>query len=95
MTYFGSYKTLIGVKPLGIRYYKVNGFIRVYGGTIYLVPFGPEKYHAICNRIRYLISLKSGITYVFSHNCARMRTNIYDTLCIDWTLTLHFVMSIH
>ena len=65
MTYFGSYKTLIGVKPLGIRYYKVNGFIRVYGGTIYLVPFGPEKYHAICNRIRYLISLKSGIAYVF------------------------------
>ena len=37
-------------------------------GTSYLVLFGPEKYDAIYNRIRYLISQKGGITYVISHN---------------------------
>ena len=41
---------------------KVDGFITVYDGTRYLVLFGPEKNDAICNRIRYLISQKSGIT---------------------------------
>ena len=39
-----SYKTLIGAKPLRIRFNKVDGFIRVYGGTRYLVLFGTEKY---------------------------------------------------
>ena len=43
----------------------VNGFIRDYDGTKYLVLFGLEKYDAIYDRIRYLIGLKSGITYIF------------------------------
>ena len=38
-----SYKTLIGAKPLHIRFGKVDGFIRVYDGTRYLVLFCPEK----------------------------------------------------
>ena len=42
-----SYKTLIGAKPLRIRFNKVDGFIRVYGGTRYLVLFGTEKYDFI------------------------------------------------
>ena len=33
----------------------------MYGGTSYLTLFGTEKYDAVYNRIRYLIS----ITYVF------------------------------
>ena len=33
-------------------------------GTRYLELFGPEKYDAIFDRIRYLISQKSGISYV-------------------------------
>ena len=44
---------------------KVDGFIRYYDGTRYLVPFGLKKYDAILDRIRYLIGLKAGITYVF------------------------------
>ena len=32
-----SYKTLMGAKPLRIRFDKKNGFIRVYDGTRYLV----------------------------------------------------------
>ena len=51
-----SHKTLIGVRFLRIMFDKVDGFITVYDETRYLVIFGPEKYDAICNRIRYLIS---------------------------------------
>ena len=60
-----SYKTLIGAKPLCIRLDKVDRFIRVYDGTRYLVLFRPEKYDAIFNRIRYLISQKSGIIMLY------------------------------
>ena len=57
-----SYKTLIGSKPLRIRFDKIDGFIRIYDGTRYLTLFGSEKYGTIYNRIRYLISLKSSMT---------------------------------
>ena len=40
-------------------------FFRDYDGTKCLVLFCLEKYVAIYNRIRYLIELKSSITYVF------------------------------
>ena len=59
-------KTLIDSKSLCIRFDKIDGFIRIYDGTRYLTLFDSEKYDAIYNRIRYLISLKSGITYIFS-----------------------------
>ena len=42
-----SKKILIGAKPLSIRFDKVDGFIRVYDGTRYLVLFGPQKYDTI------------------------------------------------
>ena len=68
MIYDISYKTLIGVKPLRIIFNKIDGFIRVYDGIRYLTLFSSEKYCAIYNRIRYLISLKSSITF-FSLLC--------------------------
>ena len=37
LAYGISYKTLIGAEPLRIRFDKVDGFIRVYDGTRYLV----------------------------------------------------------
>ena len=59
-----SYETLIAAKLLGIiRLDKIDGFIRDYIGTRYLVPLGPEKYDTIYKRIKYIISLKSGITF--------------------------------
>ena len=60
MVYNILYKTLIGEKLLRIRLDKVDGFIKVYDGTRYLVLFGPEKYDAIYNKIRYFVSQKSG-----------------------------------
>ena len=61
-----SYKTLIHPKPLRIRFDQISGFIRIYDGTKYLTVFGSEKYNAIYNRTRYLISQKSGIKYIIS-----------------------------
>ena len=37
------YKTLIGSKPLHIRFNKIDGFVRICNGTRYLVLFGCQK----------------------------------------------------
>ena len=52
---------------------KVNGFFRVYDKTRYLALFNLEKYNVIYDRIRYLIGLKSSITYVFSYNFGKIK----------------------
>ena len=87
-----SYKTLINSKPLRIRFFKIDGIIRIYDGTRYLTLFRSEKYDAIYNRIRYLISQKSGITYIFSHNFAKIKVDSYDSLPMEKRLTLHNVI---
>ena len=43
----------MGAKSLRIRFDKVNGFIKVYDGIRYLVLFGPERYDAIYDLIKY------------------------------------------
>ena len=42
LNYDISYKTLIGPKPLRIIFDKIDGFIRIYDRTRYLVLFGPD-----------------------------------------------------
>ena len=61
---------------------------RVYDETKYLVLISSEKDDAIYDRIRYLISLKSGIIYVISHNYVRIKVDSYDALPLEKTLTL-------
>ena len=46
-----------------------------------LVLFAPEKHDAIYNRIRYLISQKIGITYVY----AKTKIDSYDSLPLEET----------
>ena len=95
MSYFDliSDKSLIDSKPLRIRFDKIDGFIRIYDGTRYLTLFGSEKYDAIYNRIRYLISLKIDITYIFSHYFSKSKYDSYDSLPIERRLTLHNVIT--
>ena len=50
MIYDISYKTLIGAKPLRVRFDKVDEFIRVYYGTRHLVLLDPEKYDIFYNK---------------------------------------------
>ena len=49
----------------------------------YLVLFGPEKCDAIYNRIRYVISEKSGITYFIYQNYAIFKVDSYDSLRLE------------
>ena len=72
-----SYKTLIDPKPLRIRFFRL---------------FGSEKYEAISKRTRYLISQKSGITYIFSLYFAKIKVDSYNSLPIEKRLTLHNVI---
>ena len=88
-----SYKTLIDSKPLRVRFDKIDEFMDgVYDETRYLVLFGAEKYDSNYNRIRYLIGVKSGILYVFSHNYARIKVDSYDSLSLRKALTFYNVL---
>ena len=71
-----------------IRFNKIEGIIRIYDGTRYLTLFYTEEYDAIYDRIRYLISLKSNITYIFSHYFAKFKVDSYGSLPIEKTLTV-------
>ena len=51
--------------------------------------FGSEKHDAIYNRIIYLRSLKTNITYVFSHYYAKIKVDSYDSLAIEGRFILH------
>ena len=92
MIYDILYKTLIGPKPLRIKFDKRDGFIRIYDGTRHLTLFGFENYDVIYNRTRYLISLKSIITYIFSFYFAKIKVDLYDYLPTEKRLTLHNVL---
>ena len=69
------HKTLIGSKPLQIRFNKIDRIIRIYDGTRYLTMFGTKNYDAIYNRIRCLVSLKSSIIYIFSHYNVKIKVD--------------------
>ena len=55
-------------------------------GTRYLVLFGSANYDFICNRIRYLIGIKSRITYFISHNYAKTKVDSYYSLSLEETV---------
>ena len=75
-----SYKSLINSKRLRIRSNKIDGFIRVYDETRYLVLTRSKKYDFIYKRIRYLKSAKSGTTDIISHSYAKIKVDSYNSL---------------
>ena len=96
LIYNMAYKTLIGAKLSHIRFNinKIGGFIRVFDGSRYLVLFGPEQNDAIYNKIRYLISQKSGIAYVLCLTIMQKSKLILMILYLQKkTLTLHNVIK--
>ena len=66
--------------------------MRIYDRSRYLTLFGTKKYNAINDRIRYVMSLKGGITYIFSHYFAKVKADSYDFLPIEKIWTLHNVI---
>ena len=57
---------------------RVDGFIRDYDGTEYLVLFGFEKYNVIYDRIRHLIRIKRWYYICFSHTYAKTKIGLDD-----------------
>ena len=88
-----SYKSSTGPKPLHIRFYKTNGFIRVLDAEIEdLVLFDYELFDKTCDRIKYLISKKNGITDSINHNFGKIRIDSFNFLLIEKILTFNNVM---
>ena len=53
--------------------------------------FGSKKYDSIYNRIRCYIRVKGGITFIISHNYAKMKVDSYNSLTLEKTSTFHDV----
>ena len=51
-----------------------------------------KKYSATYEKIRYLISIKSGITHIISHYFTSIKVDFYDSLSIEKALSLHNVI---
>ena len=66
-----------------IRFDKIDRIIRIYGRSRHLILFGNIKYNAIYDKIRYLISIKSSITYTISHYFAKIKVDSYESLPIE------------
>ena len=73
---------------------KIDGFIKIYDKISYLVLFSLERYNAIDDRINYLISEKSGITYNINHNFARIRIDSCNYLPTEKALTFNVIIFI-
>ena len=87
-----SYKTLIDPKQLHISFDKIDGFIRVCGGEFrHLVLFYYGLFEKICDKIKYLIREKCGITDSINHNFGEIRIDSYSSLPTEKILTLHNV----
>ena len=74
-----------------ITFDQIDGFVRVYDGTKCIVLILAEKYDFIYNRTRYLKGVRSGTTYIISHNHAKTKVDSYDSLPQEKTLTFHNV----
>ena len=82
---------MIGAKPLRIRFDKIDGFIKVYDGTRYLVLFVGEKYDFIYNRIRYLIQVKRCIMDFISHNYVKIKKEFFKRLLLSGYVNFEFL----
>ena len=45
----------MGVKPLRIRFHKINGYMKIYGGIRYLVLHDYKRYNALFDRIHMIL----------------------------------------
>ena len=85
------------LKRLQDHYDKMDGFIQIHNEIRCLVLFDCGWFDKICDRIKYFISGKNGITDSINHNFARIRIDSYifwfiDFLHIEKTLTFYNVI---
>ena len=90
-----SYKSPTCPKPLRIKFDKINGFIISIGDKIKpLVLFDYGFFDKICDKIKYLISKKGGITNSINHNFRKIRIDLYNSLPVKKILTFHNVITL-
>ena len=92
LTYDISYKTFMNVKALRIMFDEKDGLIKVDDGIRCLVLYVYKRYNATDDRIKYLISEKSGITDSINYNFARIRIDSYNSLPIEKIFSFHNVI---
>ena len=80
---------LTGSNTLHIRFVQIYRFIRISDRNKCFTLFGSEKYDAVYDYIRYLISLKSGIAFIFSQYFEKVKI---DSLPIQKILALNNVI---
>ena len=86
------FKISLGAKPFGVRYDEIDGFIKIYGGIRWFVLFD-GWFDRTCDRIKYLISEKNGISDNSNLNIfARIRIDSHNSLRIETRLTFHNVI---
>ena len=93
MTYKILYKIFIVPKPLHVRFNKADRLIRIYDESRYLAFLGFDKYDAIYNGIRHLVTLKSSATCFFSL-LWKIKVDSYDSFPIEERFTLHDVITL-
>ena len=77
------YKIPTGPKSLRIRFDKIDGFIISLDGEIkHLILFDYRLFNQIFNKVKYLITRKSGITNSITYNLGKIRIDSYNSLPI-------------
>ena len=85
----------MGSIPSRIRFDEIERYIKIYDGIRYLVLFSNCLYDKICDRTKYLISKKRGITDSINHNFVRIRIDSYNNyLHVEKMLTFHVIILI-
>ena len=68
--------------------------MKIHNKIRYLVLLDYNSCDEICDKIKYLVSEKSGIAGSINHNFARIRIHSYDSLPIEKMLTFHHVITV-
>ena len=76
---------------MSVNFDEIDKFIKTYDGIKYLGLFDYGWFERICNRIKYFISDKNGITDSINHNFERIRIASYNSLLIEKIFTFHNV----
>ena len=80
-------------KPLRISFNKIDGFIRVCDDEFrHLVLFDYGLFDKICDKIKYLITERSGFTDSINHNFAEINIDSCNSLPVEKILTFHYVI---
>ena len=81
------YKSFVAAKPLRVSFDKIDKYFKIKNGTRYLVLFGPEIYGEIYDWIESILSEESDISYIISHNFAKIKVHSYDSLSPEKAMT--------